>query len=155
MLGTNMGLIWLLRGRPVIVLTSTEATLRCLSGAHLTYRRQNSPAPEIVTSADDGADAMSGRSRRKAARVELAIAKCIGAKKVSRAYQAGHDLELLLGDDLLRIECKARADGFRELYRWLDGRDILVVKADRQEPLVVLRMSAAGSRRPAMSQMRT
>jgi hypothetical protein len=33
-------------------------------------------------------DGMSNRSRRKGARVELAIAKLIGARKVSRAYQA-------------------------------------------------------------------
>jgi hypothetical protein len=72
------------------------------------------------------------------------MAKLIAARKVSRAYQAGHDLELLLGDDrLLRIECKARADGFRELYSWLTGRDVVVVKADRQEPLVVLRLGLA------------
>src|SRR6516162_9455195 len=83
-------------------------------------------------------------SRRKGARVELAIAKLIGARKVSRAYQAGHDLELLLGDDrILRVECKARADGFRELYSWLHERELLVLKADRQEPLVVLRLSLA------------
>ena len=88
---------------------------------------------------------MSGlRSRRKGARVELAIAKLIGARKISRAYQAAHDLELLLGDDrMLRIECKARADGFRELYSWLRERDVLIVKADRQEPLVVLELALA------------
>jgi hypothetical protein len=73
------------------------------------------------------------------------MAKLLGAKKVSRAYQAGHDLKLQLGDDrMLRIECKARADGFRELYSWLQGRDLLVLKADRKEPLVVLPMSLAG-----------
>jgi hypothetical protein len=72
------------------------------------------------------------------------MAKLIGARKVSRAYQAGHDLELLLGDDrMLRIECKARTDGFRELYSWLTGHDVLVIKADRQEPLVVLRLGLA------------
>jgi hypothetical protein len=88
---------------------------------------------------------MSGlHSRRKGARVELVMAKLIGAQKVSRAYQAGHDLELLLGEDrALRIECKARADGFRELYSWLNERDVVIVKADRQEPLVVLRISLA------------
>jgi hypothetical protein len=88
---------------------------------------------------------MSGlRPRRKGVRVELAIAKLIGARKVSRAYQAGHDLELLLSDDrMLRIECKARADGFRQLYDWLDQRDVLIVKSDRREPLVVVRMSLA------------
>jgi hypothetical protein len=87
---------------------------------------------------------MSGlRSRRKGVRVELAIAKLPGARKVSRAYQAGHDLELLLGDDLLRIECKARADGFGELYRWIDPVDALIIKRDRCEPLVVVRLSLA------------
>ena len=88
---------------------------------------------------------MSGlHSRRKGARVELAIAKAIGARKISRTYQAGRDLELPLGDDrMLRIECKARADGFSALYRWLDERDLLIVKADRQEPLVILRLSLA------------
>jgi hypothetical protein len=84
------------------------------------------------------------RSLRKGVRVELAIAKLIGARKVSRAYQAGHDLELPLGDErMLRVACKARANGFRELYSWLNERDILIVKADRQEPLVVLRTSLA------------
>ena len=48
------------------------------------------------------------------------------------------------GDDrMLRIECKGRADGFRQLYGWLDRRDILIVKSDRQEPLVVVRLSLA------------
>lgn len=87
---------------------------------------------------------MSGlRSRRKGVRVELS-AKLIGGRKVSRAYQAGHDLELLLGDDrLLRIECKARADGFRELYSWLDEREVLIINSDRREPLAVMRLSLA------------
>ena len=39
------GLIWLPRGRPVIILTATEAVIRCHSGATLTYRRQNELAP--------------------------------------------------------------------------------------------------------------
>jgi hypothetical protein len=41
----DLGLIWLLRGRPVITLTSTEAIIRCPSGANLTYRRRTEPAP--------------------------------------------------------------------------------------------------------------
>ena len=43
----------------------------------------------------------------------------------------------LLGSDH-RVEVKARARGFRELYRWLNGADFLVVRADRAESLVVL-----------------
>jgi len=39
----DTGLIWLLRGRPVIA--ATEAVMRCPSGAMLTYRRQNEPTP--------------------------------------------------------------------------------------------------------------
>jgi hypothetical protein len=33
------------------------------------------------------------------------------------------------------------SDSFRELYSWLEGRDVQVVKADRRDPLVVLRLS--------------
>jgi hypothetical protein len=36
----EMGLIWLLRGRPVIMLTALEAIMRGESGAPLVYRRQ-------------------------------------------------------------------------------------------------------------------
>ena len=50
---------------------------------------------------------------------------------------------LPLLDRDLRIEVKARADGFRELYSWLNNRDVLIVKADRQEPLVIVRLSLA------------
>ena len=48
----------------------------------------------------------------------------------------------LLGRDLC-VEVKARADGFRELYSWLAHRDVLIVKADRQPPLVVVRLALA------------
>jgi hypothetical protein len=36
----------------------------------------------------------------------------------------------------------------RELYGWLDQRDVVIVKADRQEALVVVRMSLAGEIAP-------
>jgi hypothetical protein len=42
------GLIWLLRGRPVIALTAAEAVMRCQSGATLTYRRQNEPVAKAA-----------------------------------------------------------------------------------------------------------
>lgn len=38
----------------------------------------------------------------------------------------------------LRLEVKARAAGFKELYKWLGDNDGLVLKADRKPPLVVL-----------------
>ena len=55
---------------------------------------------------------------------------------------AGDIVLPLLGRDLC-VEVKARADGFRELYSWLDQREVLIVKADRQEPLVSVRLSLA------------
>ena len=41
------------------------------------------------------------------------------------------------------VEVKVRANGFRELYRWLIDRDILIVRADRSEPLVVVPLKLA------------
>ena len=92
---------------------------------------------------------MSGRrSRDKGARTECAIVRLlqasgIEATKISGAWLPGADLRLpILGVDRT-VEIKCRAAGFRTLYDWLNDRDVLIVKADRQEPLVVLRMSLA------------
>ncbi len=41
------------------------------------------------------------------------------------------------------VEAKCRANGFRELYSWLENRDFLVLKADRSEPLVVIPLRLA------------
>jgi hypothetical protein len=38
------GLLWLLRGRPVVALTATTAAIQCPTGAIVTYRRHNKPA---------------------------------------------------------------------------------------------------------------
>jgi hypothetical protein len=92
---------------------------------------------------------MSGRrSRDKGARIERAIAEVLrangfAAAKISRAYQPGHDIVLSLNGRDLCLEVTAKADGFRDMYRWLEGRDVRIVKADRQEPLVILRLSLA------------
>jgi hypothetical protein len=92
---------------------------------------------------------MSGRrSRDKGARTERAIVRLlqglgVAATKISRAWCPGADLRVpILGIDRA-VEVKCRANGFSQLYKWLDRRDVLIVKADRQEPLVVLRMSFA------------
>jgi hypothetical protein len=92
---------------------------------------------------------MSGRrSRDKGARGERALVKFLlehgfAAKKISGMYKRGADLSVpLLGLDR-EVEVKCRANGFRELYRWLDGRDLLIVRADRQEPLCVLPLRLA------------
>jgi Holliday junction resolvase len=96
---------------------------------------------------------MSGRrSRSKGVRAERGIVNAlqahgIAAVRVPLSGAAGGrfsgDVVLpLMGRDLC-VEVKVRANGFRELYRWLADRDVLIVKADRQEPLVVVRLSLA------------
>ena len=53
------------------------------------------------------------------------------------------DLTLHILDATRVVEVKARAKGFCQLYGWLENRDILVVRADRKEPLVVLPLKLA------------
>ena len=96
---------------------------------------------------------MSGRrSRSKGARTERSIVNALRASGIAAVRVplsgaaggrfAGDILLPVMGRDLC-VEVKARAAGFRELYSWLTSRDVLIVKADRQEPLVVLRLSLA------------
>jgi Holliday junction resolvase len=92
------------------------------------------------------------RSRSKGARTERSIVNALKASgfaairvPLSGAIGgrfAGDIVLPLMGRDLC-VEVKCRGQGFRELYAWLNGRDVLIVKADRQEPLVVVRMSLA------------
>jgi Holliday junction resolvase len=92
---------------------------------------------------------MSGRrSRDKGNRTERAIvrllqAQGIAATKISDMYRPGADISMSLLGSERAVEVKCRADGFRQLYDWLDRRDVLIVKSDRQEPLVVVRLSLA------------
>jgi hypothetical protein len=55
---------------------------------------------------------------------------------------AGDLLLTLAGRDHI-VEVKCRRNGFAQLYEWLDGRDRLIVKADRREPLVILPLALA------------
>jgi hypothetical protein len=86
------------------------------------------------------------QSRDKGARTERAIVRLLqdrgfAAEKVSRMYKPGEDLSVpLLGRDL-RIEVKCRASGFKFLYDAIEHRDALIVKADRREALLVVRLS--------------
>jgi hypothetical protein len=82
-------------------------------------------------------------SRRKGSRAELNLVRFLqqrglNATKVSRTGYSGTDLSLdLLGIER-RVECKVRSHGFRQLYEWLANSDVLVIRADRKEPLCVL-----------------
>jgi hypothetical protein len=93
---------------------------------------------------------MSGRhSRNKGSRAELALTRYLqdagfAATKRSGLYVRGHDVDVpLLGRDM-RAEVKVRGGrGFSQLYKWLDGADLLFVRSDRQRPLVILRLDLA------------
>jgi Holliday junction resolvase len=99
-------------------------------------------------------ESMSGgrASRQKGDRAERAIVHLLqergfAAERVPLSGAArgrfGGDVSVpLLGRDL-RCEVKCRGNGFRQLYDWLNGADLLIVKADRLEPLVVLPLKFA------------
>jgi hypothetical protein len=91
-------------------------------------------------------------SRDKGNRTERAIVRLLqergfAAERVPLSGAArgrfGGDVSVpVLGRDL-RCEVKCRCDGFRELYKWLDGADLLIVRADRRELLVVIPLKLA------------
>jgi Holliday junction resolvase len=95
---------------------------------------------------------MSKFQRDKGARTERAIVKLLqqdgfAAERIPLSGAAGGrfggDVSVpLLGIDR-RVEVKCRARGFQQLYGWLDGNDLLVIKQDRAEPLVVVPLRLA------------
>lgn len=81
-------------------------------------------------------------SRRKGQRVERDFAKLTGGQRVplSGALRGSLSNDVALPDGL-KVEVKARADGWRELYRWVldevERPDAVVLKADNRPWLVV------------------
>ena len=63
-----------------------------------------------------------------------------------RGEHGGCDVTVMMFDRKHRLEVKHHARGFRTLYRWLanegDPVDMLVVRCDRAEPLVVMPLQA-------------
>jgi len=83
---------------------------------------------------------MSGRrSKRKGSRLEREFAKLIGGERIPLSGSVGGSYSGDVKGLGLLFECKARKDGFKQLYQWLDGdADALALKADRKDWLVVL-----------------
>jgi hypothetical protein len=83
------------------------------------------------------------RSRDKGARREREAARLLGGQRVPLSGSAGGQFA---GDVALpsgwKCEVKARAVGWALLYRWLQGADVLALKADRQPWLAVLPLEA-------------
>lgn len=91
-------------------------------------------------------------SRQKGNRTERAIVRLLQARgfaaervPLSGAARVrfGGDVSVpVLGVDR-RVEVKCRGNGFRQLYDWLVDADLLTVKCDRGEPLVVIPLKLA------------
>jgi hypothetical protein len=91
---------------------------------------------------------MSGRApRRKGDRIERELVDLlqragIAGERVPLSGSVGGKFRGDISIPLLGIdrccEVKARGDGFGLLYRWLTDRDLLIVRADRREPLVII-----------------
>jgi Holliday junction resolvase len=96
---------------------------------------------------------MSGRApREKGDRFERSLTKIFqeagfGAERIPLSGSAGGSYRgdvsaPLLGVDRV-IECKSRRSGFASLYAWLEARDILIIKRDRSDPLVIVPLRLA------------
>lgn len=93
---------------------------------------------------------MAGRhSRTKGLNFERAIVKLfqehgLAAERVPGSGQAGGsfggDINVpILGIDH-RLEAKIQASGFKTIYGWIEGVYGLVLRADRSEPLICIRL---------------
>jgi len=92
------------------------------------------------------------KPRRKAGREERALVAILqkagfAAERVPLSGSVGGkysgDISVpLLGIDRV-VEVKQRARGFRKLYGWLQNRDLLILRADRAPPLVVVPLALA------------
>ena len=88
---------------------------------------------------------MGRKSKDKGYRLEHELEEKLNelgfnAQRVPLSGQSGG---LFSGDLIIDgkiAEVKGRADGFKTLYRWLEGKDILFVRADRKEWLVIQRL---------------
>lgn len=82
------------------------------------------------------------KSKQKGNRMEREFAKLIGGERVPLSGAVGGKYSGDVTGLGLLWECKVRKDGFKQLYKWLDGEnDALAIKADRKEWLVVVPLS--------------
>lgn len=90
------------------------------------------------------------RSRAKGDRFEREVVEAflldgIPAQRVPLSGAAGGmfsgDIQIVVAERHLKLECKVRARAWKAEYGWLEDNYALVVKRDRSEPLVILRLS--------------
>jgi Holliday junction resolvase len=77
--------------------------------------------------------------------VNLLNAQGVFAERVPLSGAAGGsfsaDLQVTLGGNVRKVECKIRKRAWSELYAWLKGNYALFIRANNEDPLVVMRMS--------------
>jgi len=116
--------------------------------------RERMSAAEYVNAAGGFAGLEKGTSRRGGRRsrdkgnrmerevVNRFLAAGISAERVPLSGAAGGsykgDLTVVVNNQDWLGECKARADGFRQQYDWLEGNRLLFLKADRRATLVCM-----------------
>lgn len=93
---------------------------------------------------------MGNMQRRKGSRIERKIAEILNnngikcKRKDVKRGQLGSDVSYDLtiedeyGNEGYTIEVKARANGFKQDYKWLEENTMLVKVADRKHPLVTM-----------------
>jgi hypothetical protein len=90
---------------------------------------------------------MGKKSKRKGYRIEheieeILIGEGINAKRIplSGASWIKGDIIVSINGKEYIGEVKTRKEGFKEIYKWLFGKDFLFLRADRKEFLVVMNM---------------
>ena len=88
---------------------------------------------------------MGLKSKRKGYRLENELVNKLkemglNAERIPLSGAGGGSFsgDLIVEGKITKV--KERKDGFKNLYKWLEGRDILFIRADRKEWLVVVRL---------------
>lgn len=87
---------------------------------------------------------MANKSKQKGDREERQVVNRLRAIGVDceRTLESGARSDCSETWDIdvkgLRVECKLRKDGFKEIYKWIEGVDILTIRADRKPRLYVI-----------------
>ena len=90
---------------------------------------------------------MKARSAKaKGTKLEVETVKSMEACGLTVRRQPGsgiysdfpHDVQLMHCGKRYIVECKARKNGFKTLENWRKQADLLVIKADREPPMVYM-----------------
>ncbi len=85
-------------------------------------------------------------SRKKGYRIENELVNILKERGIE-AYRVplsggapgfAGDIIIALNEKEYICEVKSRGEGFRQIYKWLEGKDMLFVKADRKKYLAVI-----------------